>query len=116
MDAPFEQPESHNNASTTNPLDYAQMIAYLLNVGQSLCGQTRGVVERLCQEVALVSQQRARLLLRHQKSSDAMESPSPAMEVSFPVQFQDRVYGTLSIAADATDPSRPAFLLTGHIC
>ncbi len=112
MDAPFEQPGSQHDADTTNPQDYTQMIAYLLNVGQSLCGQTRGVVDRLCQEVALVTQQRARLLPRHQQISDTMGSTSSTMEVSFPVQFRDRVYGTLSIAADATEPTRPALLLT----
>ncbi|HLH60717.1 MAG TPA: LuxR C-terminal-related transcriptional regulator [Ktedonobacteraceae bacterium] len=111
MDTPFELPGSHPDADTTNPLDYVQVIAYLLNVGQSLCGQTRGVVERLCQEVALVTQQRARLLPRQQQSSATMESPSPTMEVSFPVQFQEHVYGTLSIAADPAQPARPALLL-----
>ncbi|HZU70541.1 MAG TPA: LuxR C-terminal-related transcriptional regulator [Ktedonobacteraceae bacterium] len=116
MDAPFEQPGSYHDADTTNPQDYTHMILYLLNVGQSLCGQTRGVLERLCQEVALATQQRARLLLRYQRFPDVADSSSSTMEVNFPVQFRDRTYGTVSIAADGTDPTRPALPLpVGHV-
>jgi DNA-binding CsgD family transcriptional regulator len=116
MDAAFEQPGSHRDVDTANPQDYIHMFLYLLNVGQSLCGQTRGVVERLCQEVALATQQRARLLLRHQRLPNIADSSSSTMEVNFPVQFQGRTYGTVFIAADMTDPTRPALPLpVGHL-
>lgn len=45
-------------------MSYAQMLVHLFNIGQSLCGQTHGVTDRLRQEIALITQGHAQLLLR----------------------------------------------------
>jgi hypothetical protein len=118
METPPEQPKPASMAAgpdlpprtqTSDPgvVDYAQIIQHLFRVGQTLCGQTHGVVDRLRQEVLVVTQERAQLILRYQNSSEETPLPSPAMEVSFSVQFRDRIYGTLSVAPDPAEPNTP---------
>ncbi len=122
METPPEQPKPvstapgsdlPHQAQTPDPgiADYAHMIQHLFRVGQTLCGQTHGVVDRLSQEVLVVTQEHAQLVLRHQNSSDETSLSSPALAASFSVQFRDRIYGTLSVAPDPAEPTRPALPL-----
>src|SRR6266446_2843883 len=98
METPPEQPKPvstapgsdlPHQAQTPDPgiADYAHMIQHLFRVGQTLCGQTHGVVDRLSQEVLVVTQEHAQLVLRHQNSSDETSLSSPALAASFSVQF-----------------------------
>ncbi|MBV8695913.1 MAG: helix-turn-helix transcriptional regulator [Ktedonobacteraceae bacterium] len=112
--------ESFDITNTANMSlgDYAQMFTHLLSLSQMLCKQAYGASERLCQEVILATQGRARLLLR--MPSVAPEVPS-SLSISFPIQFHDRIYGTLEITPDTTRPTFPALPLSvahllAHIC
>lgn len=109
-----------DDAPNTSFDSYTQLIVGLLGFGQLLCKQTQGVGEQLCQEVARVTQGRARLLLPCQDSSVEQEDFLPT-SVSFQVQFNSRNYGTLLIVPDPEQPVTPAIPLPvahllAHIC
>lgn len=88
--------------------DYTQLIAHLLSYGQALGKHTHRAGKRFCQEVMRATQGRARLLLPYQDSSTGRPFP---VSVSFPVQFRNRIYCTLEIAADSAHPASPALPL-----
>jgi len=119
METPSQQqkPSSIENSSSHAQAsgglsDYAPIFVHLFSIGQMLCGQTRGVADRFCQEVALATQGRAQLLLRYQRVSDTAQTISPPPSVSFSVQSRDRIYGTLYIAPDPAEPANPVLPLT----
>jgi DNA-binding CsgD family transcriptional regulator len=91
--------------------DYTQIFMHLFSVGQILCGETHGVADRFCQEVGLVTQGHAELLLHHQSSLEKPPISSLPTAVSFPVQFRDMTYGTLHIASNPAQPANPALPL-----
>jgi len=107
----IESSSSHTQASG-GLSDYAPIFVHLFSIGQMLCGQTHGVADRFCQEVALATQGRAQLLLRSQRVSDTAQSISPPPSVSFSVQSRDRICGTLYVAPDPAEPANPVLPLT----
>src|SRR5947199_5995227 len=91
----------------TNLQEFTQMIADLLNLGQTVYQQIHLVGEDICQEVMRATQGNARLFLPYQGSS--AEQPVPfTISVSFPVQFRHRTDGRLVIAPDPARPGSPA--------
>lgn len=112
-------------ASNTNFLAYVQMFEQLFSAVQMLCGQTHGVADRLCQEVARATQGHAQLLLRRLEPAEKESIPSSLPFVSFPVQFREHIYGTLDVVltpdSDATPLTSPILPLPvahllAHIC
>ncbi|MBV9691500.1 MAG: helix-turn-helix transcriptional regulator [Ktedonobacteraceae bacterium] len=100
--------------------EYAELFTHLLSLSQMLCKQAHDASERICKEVTLATQGRACLLLHYRKPSTTSRVPS-SLAVSFPVQFYDRIYGTLEIASEATHPVSPALPLSvahllAHVC
>jgi len=95
-----------NNRASTNTFDYAQHFVHLLDSGEVLCRQTCGVTERLCQEVALITQGCAQLVL-HERFSAGPQAPPPRLSMPFPVQSGNLTYGTLYIALDPAQPAYP---------
>lgn len=91
-----------------NSVDHVEYFVHLLNIGQQLWGQTHGVADHLCKEVALVTQGCAQLFLHHQELFNRAQIPSPSQAAGFPVQSGERNYGTLYIAFD---PEQPAHLM-----
>ncbi len=87
-----------------NSADHVQYFVHLLNISQQLWGQTYGVADRICKEVALVTQGCAQLFL-HQGLFNRAQIPPPSQAVAFPVQFDERDYGTLYIAIDPAQPT-----------
>lgn len=87
-----------------NSADHVQYFVHLLNISQQLWGQTHGVADRICKEVALVTQGCAQLFL-HQGVFNRAQIPPPSQAVAFPVQFDERDYGTLYIAIDPAQPT-----------
>jgi len=109
-----------NDMTGTSLEDYTQLIVDILSFGQMLCKQTHNVGEQLCQEVMHATQGRARLRLPCQNSSTEPSASLP-VSVSFPVQFNNRTYGTLDIAPDSAHPASPALplpvsQLLAHTC
>ncbi|HLG60758.1 MAG TPA: LuxR C-terminal-related transcriptional regulator [Ktedonosporobacter sp.] len=85
-----------------------QYILHLLWIGQALCKQTTGVVDRLCQEVQRITQGKAQLILGSQEQLAKTQTTMPNTLISFSVQFGDSVYGTLCIAPASDQPTTPA--------
>ena len=119
METPSRQQKSSSRESSSshvqasgNLSDYAPIFEHLFSVGHILRGQTHGVADRFCQEVALATQGRAQLRLRSPRTSDTAQAISPPPSVSFSVQSSDRIYGTLYIAPDPVEPANPALPLT----
>ena len=77
-----------------------------------LCGQTQGVADRLCHEIAVGTQERAQLLLYQERLTGKTQGAFPLIAVSFPIQSHDRTYGTLCVAPDPLQPTAPALPLT----
>jgi ATP/maltotriose-dependent transcriptional regulator MalT len=80
-------------------LEDMQVVAHLLGLGQMLCGHVHGAATRLCQEVKLVTQGRAQLLLGRQVLTKRVQLPASTL-ITLPVQFGHLMYGTLCIAFD----------------
>lgn len=99
-----QKPEK-NNATDTNIVGCISYFTYLLDIGQMLYGQTSGVVECICQEVAHITQGCAQLHLL-MDSVKGKRAPSP-IGFAFPVQFRDLIYGTLFVAPDPSEPKSP---------
>lgn len=100
--------------------DYTQLIVDILSFSQTLCKQTHGAAEQLCEEVMHATQGKARLLLTWRDSSARRQVPFP-VSVSFPVRFCNRTYGTLDIAPDTAHPASsalplPEAQLLAHTC
>ena len=90
-----------------NTVDHVEYFVHLLNIGQQLWGQTHGVADRLCNEVALVTQGCAQLFLHHQGLFNRAQIPSPSQAISYPVQSGERNFGTLYIALDPEQLMHP---------
>lgn len=99
-----------NNTNGGLMENYAQLILDLVSFCQTLCKQTNKVGERLSKEMMRLTQNRVRLSLLFQNSSNGRHVPFP-VSVSFPVQFCNRNYGTLEVAADSAHPAQPALPL-----
>jgi DNA-binding CsgD family transcriptional regulator len=104
---PDVQGSGADDIISTSLAEYTQMFVHLFNIGQVLCGQTQGVAERFCQEVALVTQGRAQLRLHYHKSAGIAAVSAQALSSGFPVQFRDRDYGTLYVVSDPTQIVSP---------
>lgn len=98
------------NAPGVAILEEIQLLTHLLGLGQMLCGQVQGAANRLCQEVKLVTQGRAQLLLGRQVLTKGVQLP-PGTLITLPVQFGHLMYGTLCIAFDDVHSEQPAIPL-----
>src|SRR6266568_1896489 len=103
----YKQRADTSKATSTNVVDYMQYFVHLLHVGQMLYGQTQGVADRLCQEIAQATQGHCQLFLHYSESSDRTQTPSPTLSISFPVHFRELIYGTLYVALDPAHPTSP---------
>lgn len=105
--SPHIQTSDTSKVPGTSTADYVQYFVHLLNIGQQLWGQTHGVADHLCKEVALVTQGCAQLFLHHQGLFNRAQIPPPSQAAGFPVQSGERNYGTLYIALDPEQPTHP---------
>jgi ATP/maltotriose-dependent transcriptional regulator MalT len=87
------------SVSTTSVLEDMELVTHLLSLGQTLCEQTCGAVNRLCNEVKHITGGRAQLTFGRQRSLKKGQGASNIL-VTLPVQFGNVVYGTLSITSD----------------
>jgi DNA-binding CsgD family transcriptional regulator len=97
-------PDKRKGEVVANPVAYDQLLSHLLYVGEALLGETRGVFDRLAQEMALVTHGQVQLVLQEENS----EQPPLATPPCIPVQFNGRFYGMLCIALDPADHFSPA--------
>src|SRR5215472_17212342 len=102
-----QQFPNFDEKSTSQDMD---LVIHLLHLGQSLCEQTQDSVSRLCQEVKLITQERAQLHLGRQHTLKRVKLPSSTL-ATLPVQFRHRIYGILCIAADTQHPTELAIHL-----
>ena len=110
-----------HNMNNMSFIDYTALFVRLFNVGQTLIGQTSGVADRLCEEVAQVTQGTSQLFLHQRKLPKKAQPLFPNIAVSFPVQSHNFTYGELYIAPDPTQPTSPALPLSvahllAHVC
>lgn len=84
-------------------------IVHLARVRLELLGKREGIKERLCQEVATITQQRARLIFLD-RQRDILASV-PASVVSFPVQADGSCFGLLTFQQKSARESLPHFSL-----
>ena len=101
---------STSDSTCTSIEEYVQRITHLLSIAQRFQGPTHEWVDCLCQEVLLVTQGHAQLILCNQKSSKGQQLISDA-SISIPVQFGQRVYGALYVTIDSTYPQSSALPL-----
>jgi len=101
---------STNGSTCTSIEEYVQRITRLLSIAQRFHGQTHEWVDCICQEVLLVTQGHAQLILDNQRSSKGSQF-IPDASISIPVQFGNLVYGALYVAIDPTYPQNPALPL-----
>jgi len=87
--------------------NYEQSLSRLLSIGKRLYGQTRGVAERLAQEVTKITQGQAQFVIYGRETASQSSRQPPAGATSFPVQFCDLTYGTLYVQNDPANPTRP---------
>jgi DNA-binding CsgD family transcriptional regulator len=99
-------------ASSLEILDYAPQIIQILTIGQSICGQTQGVIDLFCKEVEHTTEGRARLSLHSMQFPVKTELSSPSILISFPVCFSQRNYGILYVTSDPEQPMSPALPLS----
>ncbi|HZU67723.1 MAG TPA: helix-turn-helix transcriptional regulator [Ktedonobacteraceae bacterium] len=107
------QPEQPKPELTSDAdiADCVPILQHLFRVGQTLCDQTQGVVDRLSQEVLVATHARALFISRDQHAADEAPVPPAAVAVSFPIQFRDQMYGTPAVVTDPGEPTRPALPL-----
>ena len=98
-----------DNIKSANSEDFIDLFVNLLSFSQTLDRCTEGISEHLCQEVKRLTEGRAWLFLRHQRSVAVQHIPPTT--ISFPVQFRQRTYGTLHITSDSADSGSPALPL-----
>lgn len=99
------------SCSEMGMLEDIELVAHLLHLGQVLCEQVQdNVACRLCQEVKLISQDRAQLHLGRQHTLRRVKLP-PGTLITLPVQFRHLIYGTLCISADLRHVAEPAIPL-----
>jgi len=91
------------------PIDHLQLVAQVMSMAQKLCEQEleEGVVVRLCQEVARLTNHKAQLLLHHKK----VKQLSSSFAVNLPVAFRGKEYGVLSLAGSMGYLASPDFPL-----
>lgn len=90
---------SQGSSAEDNIVEDMQLVTHLLSLGQMLCEQVQGGVTRLCQEVKLITRERAQLYLGQKRSAKGAKSP-PGTLMTLPVQFGQQRYGTLYVASD----------------
>ena len=73
---------------------------------QMLHGQSMGVVERLCQEIAEGSQGHIQLRLQRYQPGQTPSVPGTVL-LTLPVHLNDRFYGRLLIGSDPARPTQP---------
>jgi DNA-binding CsgD family transcriptional regulator len=93
-----------------NIVEDIQLVTHLLSLSQVLCGQMQSGISRLCNEVRLITCERAHLYLGRQRTMLRSEMPPTAMW-SQPVQFGNLAYGTLCIVADPIHTDSPSISL-----
>ena len=107
---PLTGPLSDSDGDTSSDeLTYVQLHNRMRKLGHELAGQSSGVMERLCQEVASFTQGYASLQLYQQSSQKARGESFPASSprYSVPVQCFGRDYGNLVVLTDPAQPFLP---------
>ncbi len=84
-------------------------IVHLARVRLELLGKRQGIKERLCQEVATITQQRARLIFLDRQHN--IPAPVPSSVISFPVQADGSCFGLLTFQQKSAGESLPPFSL-----
>jgi DNA-binding CsgD family transcriptional regulator len=88
-------------------VDGDQLLLRLGTVAQELYGQSTGVAERLCQEIADATQGQVQLVLqRYQYQPVQSASTIEDLWVSAQVEYAGRLYGKLAIAPHPTLPDQ----------
>ena len=87
--------------------DYEQLVVRLYNLNVELFGQSSGVVERISQEITLLS--RGYLAVQWHQPGNSPPRSGPLLPTpSAPMQYGGRYYGEL---VAASDPAQPTVLL-----
>lgn len=100
--------------------DYEQLVLRLSNLNEELFGQSRGVIERISQEITLLTS--GYLSARWHQPGDAPPRSGPLLAVpSVPMQYGGRYYGELVTAIDPAQPTTPLVPLAkaqvvAHMC
>jgi DNA-binding CsgD family transcriptional regulator len=108
----FAESVKHTGQALTSSqgmTDDLYCVTYLINLGQRLCEQIQGAADRLCQEVAAITQECAFLCLDQQVNAPGLQYTN--VLVTFPVRFGSRIYGTLSVVCDPLHKERMALSL-----
>ena len=94
------QKQKHDSDSNTGTYD--ALVLRLFHLSQELLGEKHGVFDRFSQEITLATQGKVHLTFNHQHP----ERPSLSeLAYRFPMQFKERFYGMLSIAAPSVADS-----------
>ena len=104
-------PQGTSTGEDTSPtsVNGDELLSHLARVARELHGQSKGVVERLCQTIVEVSQGQVRLVLLPNKSQPTQNTSSiEDFWLSLPVEYAGRSYGKLEIAPHPTQPDQPA--------
>lgn len=98
-----------NNILDSSGFEGLRYLARLLELSHVLNGETQKCVDRLCQEVEIMTHKRVKIFIRqdHEKSYEYTSTTS----TSFPLQFKRRVYGMLSINDSMDASGEPAISL-----
>ena len=92
------------------------IMLHLLQHGQSLCQASHTATESLCEHLLRLTEEKAYLLLHHKPTAQTLP---PGTQLSIPVCFKARTYGTLCIIGDTPGKlalSFPFAQLLAQIC
>lgn len=110
---PFLAEAPASNTGDAHGMRHPRDTLRLLEAGQSLQAQSRGIAVSLRQEIAAITQGHAQLILRWQRQlCTQRQAAATAPSFSYPVRYDNRGYGTLYVASDPTNPDLPALPLT----
>ena len=101
-------------------VDGIRYVTHLLELGQSICGQTQDGIHRLSREIEQITAGKVSLHLGQRRGYKDTLYGSP-VSFSLPVQFNHLVYGYLAVACDPLQPEQPAISapiaqLLGRVC
>ena len=108
--SPTSPGNADENGTHFSSIDGDLLELHLAQCARTLYGQSTGVIERLCQEIADASQGRVQLRLQRHQPAPAMPFPETTM-FSLLIQLGKRMYGGLEIGPDPAQSDRPALPL-----
>src|SRR5258706_16071235 len=103
-DSEPSQGSEANNHFPSHALDYIQFLSRLLQVQQTLTGQSQGVLETMCREIRQASHRQGQLILLRKQGKPARV---PKLWHGFAVEAYGRFYGRLYFAPDQAQPAEP---------